>query len=76
MTERLIPAAQLAANARTPFPGSSTEYDAARQALLAEEIEFRRHVTRLGEQRRALPLRAPSSPRTIASRTSRASKSV
>src|SRR6185436_10887885 len=36
-------------------PGASPEYDAARKALLAEEIELRRHMTRLGEQRRALP---------------------
>jgi len=55
MTEQLAPAMQLAARARTPFPGASAEYDAARQALLAEEIEFRRHQTRLVEQRRALP---------------------
>jgi predicted dithiol-disulfide oxidoreductase (DUF899 family) len=50
-----IPAAELARKARTPFPGESATYRAARQALLAEEIEFRRHMTRLGEQRRALP---------------------
>ncbi|MDR7298504.1 putative dithiol-disulfide oxidoreductase (DUF899 family) [Pelomonas aquatica] len=51
----LKPAAELARQARTPFPGASAEYDRARQALLAEEIEFRRHMTRLTEQRRALP---------------------
>ncbi len=51
----LKPAAELAARARTPFPGASAEYEAARAALLAEEIEFRRHMTRLVEQRRALP---------------------
>jgi predicted dithiol-disulfide oxidoreductase (DUF899 family) len=49
------PARQLAEGAKTPFPGASVEYDAARKALLAEEIEFRRHSTRLVEQRRALP---------------------
>jgi len=48
-------AAELAAKAKTPFPGASAEYEAARVALLAEEIEFRRHMTRLVEQRRALP---------------------
>ena len=48
-------AAELAKKAKTPFPRASAEYDAARQALLAEEIEFRRHMTRLTEQRRALP---------------------
>ena len=51
----LTPAAQLAANAKTPFPGASAECDRARQALLAEEIELRRHMTRVVEQRRALP---------------------
>ena len=55
MTEPLKPAVELAAMAKTPFPGASPEYEAARKALLAEEIEFRRHMTRLTEQRRALP---------------------
>lgn len=54
MPAQLTPAAQLA-RARTPFPGASPEYDRTRVALLAEEIEFRRHMTRLTEQRRALP---------------------
>ncbi len=48
-------AVQLAAEAKTPFPGASAEYDQARRALLAEEIELRRHLTRVVEQRRALP---------------------
>jgi predicted dithiol-disulfide oxidoreductase (DUF899 family) len=51
----LKPAAQLAEKAKTPFPGASAEYEAARQALLAEEIEFRRYMTRLVAQRQALP---------------------
>jgi predicted dithiol-disulfide oxidoreductase (DUF899 family) len=55
MKDTLTPAAELAKKAKTPFPGASAEYDAARQALLAEEIEFRRQMTRLVEQRRALP---------------------
>ena len=55
MDASLKPAMQLAAQAKTPFPGASAEYEAARQALLAEEIEFRRHMTRLAAQRRALP---------------------
>jgi predicted dithiol-disulfide oxidoreductase (DUF899 family) len=46
----------LAKHARTPFPGESAEYRKAREALVVEEIEFRRHMTRLTEQRRALPL--------------------
>ena len=55
MTPPLKPAADLAAKAKTPFPGASPDYEHARKALLAEEIEFRRHMTRLAEQRRALP---------------------
>ena len=51
----LTPAQSLAKKAHTPFPGESDAYRNARQALLAEEIEFRRHMTRLTEQRRALP---------------------
>lgn len=51
----LKPAATLAKYGKTPFPGESEEYLRAREALLAEEIEFRRHMTRLTEQRRALP---------------------
>ena len=46
---------ELAKLATNPFPGESIEYHAARRTLLAEEIEFRRHMTRLAEQRRALP---------------------
>lgn len=54
-TAALKDAKQLAKGAKTPFPGASPEYEAARQALLAEEIELRRHSTRVAEQRRALP---------------------
>jgi len=53
--ETLKPASDLARRARSPFPGESDAYREARQALLAEEIEFRRHMTRLTEQRRSLP---------------------
>jgi predicted dithiol-disulfide oxidoreductase (DUF899 family) len=53
--QTLTPAAALARKAKTPFPGESAEYRKAREALLAEEIEFRRHMTRLTEQRRTLP---------------------
>src|SRR5215813_9300139 len=51
----LTPAATLAKKAKTPFPGESDAYRKARETLLAEEIEFRRHMTRIAEQRRALP---------------------
>lgn len=53
--QTLVPATQLAAQGRTPFPGESAAYRDARRALLAQEIEFRRHMTRVTEQRRALP---------------------
>jgi predicted dithiol-disulfide oxidoreductase (DUF899 family) len=36
-------------------PGESPEYRAARDALLAEEMELRRHIERVAAQRRALP---------------------
>jgi predicted dithiol-disulfide oxidoreductase (DUF899 family) len=54
-THTLTPALTLAKGAKTPFPGESDAYRKAREALLAEEIEFRRHMTQLAEQRRALP---------------------
>ena len=38
------------------FPGESDEYRRARDALLQEEIELRRHTERVAEQRRALPV--------------------
>jgi predicted dithiol-disulfide oxidoreductase (DUF899 family) len=37
------------------FPNESPAYRAARNALLAEEIELRRHIERVAELRRALP---------------------
>jgi predicted dithiol-disulfide oxidoreductase (DUF899 family) len=51
----LIPAQQLAATNKAHFPNESAEYRAARNALLAEEIELRRHLERVAELRRALP---------------------
>ena len=55
MKLQLTSATELATQAKSPFPGASPEYEAARQGLLVDEIEFRRHMTRLSEQRRALP---------------------
>ena len=52
----LKPAAELAAAASKPYPNDSDEYRRARTALLAEEIELRRHIERVAAQRRALPL--------------------
>ena len=51
----LKPAAELAAAASKPYPNDSAEYRKARTALLAEEIELRRHIERVAQQRRALP---------------------
>jgi len=51
----LQPATQLAAKRKPLFPGESAAYAQARTKLLAEEIEFRRHMTRLTQQRQALP---------------------
>ncbi|MBB4100697.1 DUF899 family protein [Sphingomonas kyeonggiensis] len=50
-----VPAAELAARETSRWPGESAEYRAARTALLAEEIELRRRLERVAEQRRALP---------------------
>jgi predicted dithiol-disulfide oxidoreductase (DUF899 family) len=50
-----IPAAELARKSPVHFPNESAQYRAARTALLAEEIELRRHLERVAAQRRALP---------------------
>ncbi len=50
----LRPAAELSRLPRR-FPGESEAYREARNALLAEEIELRRHIERVAAQRRALP---------------------
>jgi predicted dithiol-disulfide oxidoreductase (DUF899 family) len=52
--QTLIPARQLA-DLPPRFPGESAGYRSARNALLAEEIELRRHIERVAAQRRALP---------------------
>ncbi|WP_309643620.1 DUF899 family protein [Phenylobacterium sp.] len=54
-TETLLPAGQLARDNPVRFPNESPEYRAARTALLAEEIELRRHLERVSAQRRTLP---------------------
>jgi len=53
--QTLVPARQLAATNQARFPNESTNYRAARNALLVEEIELRRHIERVAAQRRALP---------------------
>ena len=57
--DTLTPAAELARDNPVRFPNESPEYRAARTALLAEEIELRRHIERVAEQRRALPPGGP-----------------
>ena len=53
--QQLKPAKELAAANGVRFPNESEEYRRARDALLAEEIELRRHIERVAEQRRGLP---------------------
>jgi predicted dithiol-disulfide oxidoreductase (DUF899 family) len=53
--QTLSPARQLAAANRAHYPNESAEYRTARNALLAEEIDLRRHIERVAAQRRALP---------------------
>jgi predicted dithiol-disulfide oxidoreductase (DUF899 family) len=55
-TTNLKPAAELAAAASKPYPNDSAGYRQARTRLLTEEIELRRHVERVAEMRRALPM--------------------
>jgi predicted dithiol-disulfide oxidoreductase (DUF899 family) len=51
----LVPAVELVKRNRMRFPNESDDYRRARDALLAEEIDLRRHIERVAEQRRALP---------------------
>jgi predicted dithiol-disulfide oxidoreductase (DUF899 family) len=51
----LTSAKELAENCKVRFPNESADYRRARTALLAEEVELRRHIERVAEQRRALP---------------------
>jgi predicted dithiol-disulfide oxidoreductase (DUF899 family) len=50
-----VPAAELAARETTRWPNEDAAYRQARTALLGEEIELRRQIERVAEQRRALP---------------------
>lgn len=52
----------LVAETSRPNPGDSDEYRKAREALLAEEIDLRRHIWRVAELRRALPLGGEARP--------------
>jgi predicted dithiol-disulfide oxidoreductase (DUF899 family) len=51
----LKPANEIARANPVRFPNESAAYRQARNALLAEEIELRRHIERVAELRRALP---------------------
>lgn len=51
----LTSANELADNCKVRFPNENAEYRRARTALLAEEIDLRRHIERVAEMRRALP---------------------
>ncbi len=59
LTQALIPAADLARDNVVRIKNESAEYRTARTALLAEEIELRRHLERVAAQRRALPPGGP-----------------
>ena len=50
-----LSAAPALASRRRAFPGEDESYTKARKSLLAEEIDLRRKMTRIAEQRRALP---------------------
>jgi predicted dithiol-disulfide oxidoreductase (DUF899 family) len=51
----LKPVTELVRASSYRYPNESAEYRRARDALLIEEIELRRHIERVAEQRRALP---------------------
>lgn len=55
MAQTMQPVEALAEKAEVAFPGASDDYVAARRALFASEIEARRLLTRVAEQRRSLP---------------------
>ena len=55
VTQTLSPARELVATNTAHFPNETAEYRTARNELLVEEIELRRHIERVAAQRRALP---------------------
>jgi predicted dithiol-disulfide oxidoreductase (DUF899 family) len=54
-TQTFVPAQQLAEANTNHFPNESADYRKARNALLVEEIELRRHIEHVASQRRKLP---------------------
>jgi predicted dithiol-disulfide oxidoreductase (DUF899 family) len=55
MADALTPATELARKNDVRLPNENEAYRRARDALLAEEIELKRHMERVAVQRRALP---------------------
>jgi predicted dithiol-disulfide oxidoreductase (DUF899 family) len=55
MNDVLTPVTEVARKNTIRFPNENTEYRRARDTLLAEEIELKRHMERVAAQRRALP---------------------
>jgi predicted dithiol-disulfide oxidoreductase (DUF899 family) len=55
-TEMFVPSQDLAETNKAHYPNESAEYRAARNELIVEEIELRRHLERVASQRRALPV--------------------
>ena len=55
VAQTFSPARKLVATNTAHFPNESAEYRAARNELLAEEIELRRHIEHVAALRRALP---------------------
>ena len=55
MTQPLVPAQELALTNKAHYPNEGEAYRAARNELLAEEIDLRRHLERVASQRSALP---------------------
>src|SRR5579863_4490436 len=54
-TQTLAPARELAETNKVHFPNETAAYRKARNALLVEEIELRRHIERVASERRMLP---------------------
>jgi len=54
-SKALTPATELARKSTVRFPNESEDYRRAREVLLVEEIELRRHIERVAVQRRQLP---------------------
>jgi predicted dithiol-disulfide oxidoreductase (DUF899 family) len=55
VAQMLSPARDLVATNAAHFPNESAVYRSARNALLVEEIELRRHIEHVAAKRRALP---------------------